>query len=75
MERALEIIREKGESDKKKVIKDFGTIKVLNGRFGPYLTRDKNNYRLPKGSKAEELTEEDCIRIIGDSEKTKNQKE
>ena len=75
MERALEIIREKGESDKKKVIKDFGAIKVLNGRFGPYLTRDKNNYRLPKGSKAEELTEEDCIRIIENSEKTKKQKE
>lgn len=75
MERALEIIREKGESDKKKVIKDFGNIKVLNGRFGPYLTRDKNNYRLPKGSKAEELTEEDCIRIIENSEKTKKHKE
>jgi len=75
IERALEIIREKGESDKKKVIKDFGAIKVLNGRFGPYLTRDKNNYRLPKGSKAEELTEEDCIRIIENSEKTKKHKE
>lgn len=75
LERALEIIREKSESDKKKVIKDFGAVKVLNGRFGPYLARDKNNYRLPKGTKAEELTEEECIRIIENSEKTKKKKE
>jgi DNA topoisomerase-1 len=73
--RALEIISEKSESDKKKVIKDFGTIRVLNGRFGPYLVRDKNNYRLPKGTNAEELTEEDCIRIIENTEKTKKRKE
>jgi len=75
LERALEIIREKSESDKKKVIKDFGAIRVLNGRFGPYIARDKNNYRLPKGTKAEELTEEDCIRIIENTEKTKKPKE
>ncbi|HZL76362.1 MAG TPA: type I DNA topoisomerase, partial [Bacteroidales bacterium] len=48
-ERAVEIILEKNESDKKKVIKDLGDIMVLNGRYGPYLVKDKQNYRLPKG--------------------------
>ena len=48
-ERAVEIILEKNETDKKKVIKDFGDIKLLNGRYGPYLVKDKQNYRLPKG--------------------------
>jgi DNA topoisomerase-1 len=71
IERATEIIREKGESDKKKVVKDFGEIRLLNGRYGPYLTQDKKNYRLPKGTQAEKLTKEDCIRIIEKSEKTK----
>lgn len=71
LERALEIIREKSENDSKKVIKDFGDIKVLNGRFGPYLVKDKINYRLPKGLKADELTEADCVDIIGKSKKTK----
>jgi DNA topoisomerase-1 len=71
IERAAEIIREKGESDKKKVIKDFGEIRLLNGRYGPYLTQDKKNYRLPKGTLVEKLTKEDCIRIIEKSEKTK----
>ena len=70
-ERAVEIILEKNENDKKKVLKDFGEIMLLNGRYGPYLVKDKQNYRLPKGTDAEKLTKEDCIKIIGNSDKTK----
>jgi DNA topoisomerase-1 len=70
-ERAVEIINEKKESEKKKIIKDFGDIIVLNGRYGPYLTRDKENYRLPKGTDAEKLTKEDCTKIIEKSTKSK----
>ncbi len=68
-ERAIEIIHEKNENDKKKVLKDFGDIKVLNGRYGYYLTKDKLNFRLPKGTDAEKLTKEDCIRIIEKNDK------
>jgi DNA topoisomerase-1 len=71
MERAIEIINEKNETDLKKVIKDFGDIRVLNGRYGSYLSKDKQNYRLPKGTDAEKLTKEDCIKIIEKSTKTK----
>lgn len=71
IERAVEIILEKNESDKKKVLKDFGDIMLLNGRYGPYLVKKKLNYRLPKGTDAEKLTKEDCIKIIGNSDKTK----
>jgi len=70
-ERALEIINEKNENEKKKIILDFGDIQVLNGRYGPYLSKDKLNYRIPKGTAAEKLTKEDCIRIIEKSKKTK----
>jgi DNA topoisomerase-1 len=70
-ERAVEIIIEKNENDRKKVIKDFGDIRLLNGRYGPYLVKDKSNFRLPKGSDAEKLTREDCIRIIENSDKNK----
>ena len=70
-ERAVEIILEKNESDKKKVLKDFGDIMLLNGRYGPYLVKDKQNYRLPKGTNAEKLTKEDCSKIIENSDKTK----
>jgi len=71
VERAIEIILEKTDSDAKKVIKDFGDIMVLNGRYGPYLTKEKLNYRLPKGTEAEKLTKEDCEKIIGSSDKVK----
>jgi DNA topoisomerase I len=71
LERTLEIVKEKSESDKKKVLKDFGDIKVLNGRFGPYLVMNKENFRIPKGNEADKLTKEDCISIIEQSKKTK----
>ena len=71
VERALEVIREKNETDSKKVIHDFGDMKVLNGRYGAYLAKDKKNYRLPKGTQAEKLTKEECLRIISESEKPK----
>jgi DNA topoisomerase I len=70
-ERAIEVIHEKTESDKMKVIKDFGEIRLLNGRYGPYLVKDKQNYRLPKGADAGKLTKEDCEKIIAGSDKPK----
>ncbi|HLN20249.1 MAG TPA: type I DNA topoisomerase [Bacteroidales bacterium] len=70
-DRAVEIINEKVESDKNKVIRDFGDIMLLNGRFGPYLTMNKKNFRLPKGTNVEKLTKEECLSIIEKSEKTK----
>ena len=70
-ERGIEIILEKNESDKKKVLKDFGDILLLNGRYGPYLVKDKQNFRLPKGTDAEKLSKDDCIKIIENSDKTK----
>ena len=70
-EKAVEIILEKNESDKKKVLKDFGDIMLLNGRYGPYIVKNKQNYRLPKGADTEKLTKEDCIKIIEKSDKTK----
>lgn len=69
LDRALEIMKEKEESEKNKVIKDFGDIKILNGRYGAYLFKDKQNYRIPKGFKAEELTKDECITIIQKSKK------
>jgi DNA topoisomerase-1 len=70
-DRAVEVILEKNDSDSKKVIKDFGDIMLLNGRYGPYLTKDKLNYRLPKGTEAGKLTREECMKIIENSDKTK----
>ncbi len=48
--RALELIEEKKQADAARHIKDFeGTdIRILNGRYGPYITNGKKNARVPK---------------------------
>jgi DNA topoisomerase-1 len=63
-ERAIELIEEKKETDKKKEIKRFGDIVVLNGRYGPYISYKKQNYKIIKGTDPESLSEEDCMKII-----------
>lgn len=63
-ERAVELIAEKNDSEKKKVIADFGDVQVLNGRYGPYITKDKANFRIPRDVEPAKLTKEDCLAII-----------
>jgi len=63
-ERAVELINEKRDADKKKEIKRFGDIVILNGRYGPYISHKKKNYKIPGGTEPESLSEEDCLKII-----------
>ena len=49
-------------------------IQVLNGSYGPYIKHAGQNYRLPKGSDAQTLTEEQCKEIIANSEPTGKRK-
>ncbi len=73
-ERAAGLIREKREGDKLKVISDFGDIRVLNGRYGPYIVYEKNNYRIPKGTDPQKLSKDDCLAIIAKGGHTKRGK-
>ena len=52
------------------VIADFGSVQVINGRYGPYLKSETGNYRIPKGTDASSLTAADCQAIIEHSEPT-----
>ena len=45
-------------------------IQVLSGSYGPYIKHAGQNYRLPKGTDAQTLTEEQCKEIIASSEPT-----
>ena len=63
-ERSIELIEAKREADKKKVINTFGEISVLNGRYGPYISYKKKNYKIPKKTDPATLTEEDCLKLI-----------
>jgi DNA topoisomerase-1 len=66
-ERAIEIIIEKRAQEENRNIKQFEEepgLLVLNGRYGPYISFNKKNYRIPKSRKPEELTLEECREII-----------
>ena len=42
---------------------------VKNGRYGPYIAYKGKNYRLPKGAKPEELSLDECLKIVAGSKK------
>jgi DNA topoisomerase-1 len=71
LERSLEIIDEKRESDKQKVMKDFGDIQVLNGKYGPYIKKDRKNFRIPRGTDPATLSKEDCFKLTENRDKPK----
>ena len=59
LERALELIKAKLEADAKALIKVFeedDTVRVLNGRYGPYIKAGRTNAKIPKDEKPEDLT-------------------
>jgi DNA topoisomerase-1 len=64
--RALELIEQKKIADANKLIQDFGVdnIKVLNGRYGPYITDGKRNARIPKDTDPKSVTLEQCRELL-----------
>ena len=59
LERAVELIQAKIEADAKALIKVFEedeNVRVLNGRYGPYIKAGKTNAKIPKDEKPEDLT-------------------
>ena len=70
-EEAIALIEGKRKKDEQRFIKRFEEeldLEILNGRFGPYISYQGANYRLPKTiAKPEELTLEDCKKIIAEA--------
>ena len=69
IDRAIEIIKIKKVELQQNIIKEFDEnkdVKVLKGRYGPYISIKKKNFKIPKGKNPEELTLEDCIKISED---------
>lgn len=73
-DRAVELIEEKREKERNRVVKTFkedNDLQILNGRWGPYIAYKKKNYPIPKKDKerAKELTLKDCLEIIEKKDK------
>ena len=66
LDESIELIKAKRESDANKFIMEFKDhdIQVLNGRFGAYIKKGKDNYKIPKDKKAELLTEAEVLEIV-----------
>ncbi len=77
LSRAIELIEAKREKDEKAVISVFDEepeLRVLNGRWGPYISYKKGNYKIPKKVEAEKLTLDDCKKIIAESPEPKTKR-
>jgi DNA topoisomerase-1 len=67
MERAITIITEKRTADIMRVIREFPEepgLKVLNGRFGPYISFEKKNYKIPKTQDPAALSLDECKALV-----------
>ena len=66
--KALELIEEKKKQEAEKNIQIFDNgIKVLNGRFGPYITDGTKNAKIPKGTEPKKLTLAECEKLLAEA--------
>ena len=74
MERAIGLITEKRQKETEKTIQEFPgdkDLKILNGRYGAYISYKKQNYKIPKGKNPKELTLDECLTIVKETEPSK----
>lgn len=64
LEKALELYAAKLKSEAEKNIADFGGIKVLNGRWGAYVTDGKTNAKIPKETDPKSITLEQAKTML-----------
>jgi DNA topoisomerase-1 len=64
---ARELYAAKLKAEAEKTIADFGTLKVLNGRFGPYVTDGKKNAKVPKDTDPKTITEASAKKLLADA--------
>ncbi len=70
LDEAVTLIKEKLIEEQNKIIKEYSEkpgLKVLNGRFGPYITFEKNNYKIPKTTDPSSLSLDDCLKILSET--------
>ena len=76
-ERAIELIIEKTEQEKNRIIKSFEDdpdLQILNGRWGPYIAYKRKNFKIPRKTEPSMLSKEDCMKIINAAPEKKKSK-
>jgi len=72
---ARQLYADKLVAEAEKNISDFGDgIKVLKGRYGPYVTDGKKNAKIPKDTEPKDITHEQAKQMIADAPAGKSKK-
>ena len=67
LEEAVKMVNAKKEAAQKKIIRKFDDepdLQVLNGRFGPYISYKKENYKIPSNIDPATLNKESCFKVM-----------
>jgi DNA topoisomerase-1 len=64
---ARDLYTAKLQAEKEKNIADFGGIKVLKGRYGPYVTDGTKNAKIPKDTDPKKLTEAAAKKLLAEA--------
>ena len=79
LEEAIDLLKDKEDSDAKKHLKKFEEepeLEIMNGRYGPYIAYNGVNYKIPKSVKdPTTLTLAACKEIVAKEEQRKGTKE
>lgn len=73
LERCIELIRAKRDKAAQSLLRTFkedDALKILKGRWGAYISYNKDNYKIPRGLKVESITFEECRNIIRESKES-----
>lgn len=72
LESCISLIEKAADKDANRIIAHYeaSDIQVINGNYGPYIKHAGGNYKIPKGTDAATLTEDDCKEIIANSTPT-----
>lgn len=75
LEKARELYADKLKAEAEKNIADFGGgLKVLNGRYGPYVTDGKKNVKVPKDTEPKSITHEQAKKMIAEAPAKKSRR-
>ena len=73
LDRAVELLAMKTAPRKSSELKDLGkhpeteqAIKVMDGRYGPYIKHGKKNIGLPKGTDPGKFTLDEAVQLIAE---------
>jgi DNA topoisomerase I len=67
LDRAVDLIENKRKTEREKIIRVFEDpegLSILNGRWGPYISFNNQNYKIPRNVDPATLQKEDCLEII-----------